>query len=218
MKCVKTLGSSAIVAVAFVAFIGTNTASGTVLCKKQGEAGSGGTGTTCPSGFAYAAETKLHARATSLEEPVILELDSLKLECPESTIQGKTSGEGGEGLGVSIAVEVLTFLECPHCEFRVLKAGTVTISWISGTHAGTVTSNGTEMTWSCFIPGVGTDHCIYRTENTHLGAIAGGTQATLEVETSIPAVPTGLFCSEAMAWEGTYTVTEPSALYVAEKT
>jgi hypothetical protein len=153
-----------------------------------------------------------------LEEPVILETEYLRMECPESTIQGKTSSEGGEGQAVSLPIESMTFLQCPHCEFTFLKAGAVTISWISGTHDGTVTSNGTEITTSCFFPGIGKDHCIYRTENTDLGTIVGGSPATLEVKAFTPTVPTGLFCSEGLTWEGTYTVTGPSPLYIAETT
>lgn len=220
MRYVKAWFVAAVGAMASVVFIGGNTASAAVLCKKQGEGTP--TGITCPTGSAYEGETNLHAVVVSEKAPVILKTTILeqewKQECPESTLKGKTGNEGGEGQAVSITVEVLTFLMCPSCEIIMLKNGFLTISWNSGTHNGTVTSNGTEMTTSCFIPGLGKVHCIYRTEKTHLGTIVGGSPAILEVKALVPKVPTEFFCSEGLTWEGSYTVTEPSPLYIADKT
>lgn len=222
MKYVKTWVFAAVAAMALAASIGGNTALATVLCKQQGAFGGEGTGTTCPAGFAYEAGSKLHAVVVSQEEPVILRSEileqELNLECPESTIQGKTSNEGEKGQAVSMTVEALTFLKCPNCEITMLKNGTVTVTWNSGTHNGTVTSSGTEMTTRCFYVGLGFLHCIYRTESTPLGTIVGGSPATLEVKASIPKVATDFFCSEELTWEGTYSLTEPSALYVAQST
>lgn len=215
MKYFKTLGLAVIAVTALMALVGVGTASATVLCKKTGESTT--TGTICPVGQAYEAGTLFDGFVESLEKPMILKTEYLKLQCPRSTVRGETSNEGGEGLSVSIPLQAVTTENCA-CQFlAMLRTGTLAINWIEGTHNGTVTSSGTEFTTRC-TGSLGEQHCIYGTEKTDLGTLKGGEPAILEIKATLSRLPTDPLCPLTMTWEGTYTVSSPKPLYVAGET
>jgi hypothetical protein len=215
MKYVKMSGVAALAVVILVALVGAGTASATVLCKKPGEGTT--TGTKCPAGQAYEAGTTFDAFLESLEAPMILKTKYLELKCPQSTVRGNTSNEGGEGSPVSIPLEFVTTGMCACAHLAMLSTGTLSIAWIEGTHNGTVTSSGTEFTTRCS-GSTGEQHCIYETKETDLGTLKGGEPAILEIKATLSRKGTELFCASTMTWEGTYTVLGPESLYVAGET
>jgi hypothetical protein len=214
MRYIKTLGPAAVVAVALMAFVGAGTASATVLCKKPGEGTT--TGTTCPTGQAYEAKAIFDAKVESMTEPVTLKIPFKTMDCFESTIKGSLTSAGGEKQAVSISAEVLALATCP-CTLAVLSPGTYNIEWNSGTHSGTVTSSGVEITVECERLPKEWVHCVYKTENTDLGTLKGGEPAKLEINASLPRKFPLAPCGE-MIWEGNYTVMAPTVLYVAGET
>jgi len=215
MKYVKISGLVALAAVTLVALVGVGSASATVLCKKPGEGTT--TGTKCPTGQAYEAGTKFDAFLETLEEPMILKTQYLELQCPQSTVAGATSNEGGESLAVTIPLEFVTTAKCACAFLAMQSAGTLTIDWIEGTHDGTVTSSGTVFTTRCK-GSLGEQHCLYGTEKTDLGTLKGGEPAILEINATLSRKATDPSCPLTMTWEGNYTVLGPESLYVAGET
>lgn len=224
MKYVKMLGLAAIAAAALMAFVGASSASATVLCQenpiaKEGEK----TGTTCPATKAYPKETEIHAVLDPGTGNAKLVTAFKTIECSESTVKGKTSNEGGlnekgEDEPVTGNVETLTFGGC-NCEVKVLSGGTLSVSWISGTHNGTLKSSNAEVTTFCEKTLFGNVHCIYRTSATDIGVLTGGNPATMDIEKSnIPRLETNAICSEQAEWSAKYEVTSPKPLYVAGHT
>jgi hypothetical protein len=211
MKHLKMLCLAAVVVAALTAFVGAGAASATVLCKTPGTGTT--TGTTCPLGWAYGAGQEIHAVNVG---NVTRDTRFKNITCTSSTFKGTTSAL--EGTPLSGPEGTLTFGSCG-CTVTVLKAGTLTIEWISGTHNGTLTSDGTELTTICTVLGLPI-HCTYATNNTHLGTLAGGTDPTFTIAANIPvdeANSDGV-CPEEDKLTATYTVTDPQPLYVAAHT
>jgi hypothetical protein len=191
---------------------------GGVLCKAKGSGSP--TGTICPSGEAYPKETEIHAVN---EGNLVLTTGSefTEITCKTGTIIGKTSNQGSETESVAGSVEAknLTWRECstPNgaCTVTTAKGGTVEVSWIEGTHNGTLTSNGAEITSNCSSI-FGTIHCIYKPKTADLGTLTGGSPATGDIEsTPITIVSTSGLCPSEPKWDAKYEITAPKPLYVA---
>jgi hypothetical protein len=202
MRYIKMLGLAVVASAALVALIGAGTASATAFCQVEGSGG------LCP-GEAYSAGQEIDA-ALSSGTKVKLKTEVATVECSESTIKGETSSE--EGTPLSGPVSTLSFGSC-NCEVKVLKTGTISTEWIAGTNNGTPRLTGSEITTSCSTV-FGNVHCLYKTENTDLGALTGGSPATLDLNTEIPRLATSFLCSEKAHWEGNYEFTAPKPLYV----
>jgi RHS repeat-associated protein len=216
MKFLKILGLTVMAAVALMAFAGAGTASATVLCK---EAGTGSpTGTSCPSGQGYGAGQEIRAVNKGT---VTLDTTFKTVECKSSEIKGETSKEGSASETVTGPEGSLSFSSCNCSTVTVVKAGTLEIHWISGTHNGTVTSNNSKVTTICKAPIFGFNvHCTYVTSNTDIGVLTGGSPATFTSSATIPVLEAesdGL-CPEESKWTATYEVTAPKPLYVASAT
>lgn len=211
MKYLKMLGLAAVAAAALMAFVGSSTASATVLCKVPGTGTT--TGTTCPAGEAYPSGTTVKAQLVA--GTVAKLTTSFKtVECKKSTTEGATSAE--EATQLTGPEGTLTFSEC-NCEVVVLHAGTVSTEWLAGTHNGTQRSSGSETTTTCSTL-FGNVHCIYTTSNTDLGTLTGGNPAKLDASAEVGRLTTNAACAEKALWEAEYEVTTPKPLYVAGHT
>jgi len=202
MKYAKML-CLAVAAAALVAFVGASSASATVLCSTTPNAEG-----VCPSGWTYPAGTSIHAVNTTT---VRLDTTFKTVECTGSTITGETSNKGSASETITGPEGTLTFSGC-NCTVNVLKAGTLEIHWISSTHNGTVTSNGSEVTVTCSTI-FGNVHCIYVTENDSIGDLTGGNPAIFHSTAVIKRKATNGLCSEESTWTATYEVTSPKPLY-----
>jgi len=213
MKYVKMLGLAAVAAAALMAFVGASTASATVLCKTPGTGSP--TGTTCPEGWAYGANTTIHAVATG---PTILEDEgkAFTVECKKSTLHATTTNEGNATETPVAHVLSLLFEECDS-EVKVLANGSLEVHWIEGTHNGTLTSTGAEVTITKSTI-FGKVHCIFKTNNTSVGDITGGNPAIFHSTAKIPKLTTSALCPEPAIWTATYEITEPTPLYVTGHT
>jgi hypothetical protein len=198
MKYVKMLGLAAVAAAALMAFVGAGTASATTL--------------TGEGGAILKSGTTIHAifEATEKVPKATLTTSFKNIECAKSTVQGKTTNE--TGTAVTGSVSTLTFEEC-NCEVKVLKTGTLSITWTEKTN-GTLTSSGAEVTASCSTI-FGNVHCIYATSATHLGTLTGGTTATMDIESAgIPRLTTNSLCDTEANWDAHYKVDIPDTLNV----
>jgi hypothetical protein len=90
-----------------------------------------------------------------------------------------------------------------------IAAGKLEIAWTSGYNGKVTWSGGTiEMTR------LGTT-CRYKTENTAIGTITGGSPATIDVEGKLPFHSGSPLCgTEAYPLTGSYKVASPSSLFV----
>jgi len=122
-------------------------------------------------------------------------------------IEGTVKGHGGN---VVVPLSSLATSGCTDSwHATTVAAGKLEVSVTSG-YNGTVTwSEGTvELTRS------GTT-CRYKSANTHLGTITGGSPATIDIEGKLPFHSGSPLCGEeAYALTGTLKVTSPSSLYV----
>jgi hypothetical protein len=221
MKYVKMLSLAAVAAAALMAFVGASTASATVLCKTPGTGTP--TGTTCPANQAYPAGTEIHAVS---EGNLVLTTGSefTEITCKKSTIKGLTSNEGSatETVKVTGSASTITWEECstPNggCTVTTVKPGTLEVHWIEGTHNGTLTSTGAEITSNCASI-FGNIHCIYQAANEDLGTVTGGAPATADFEsTPVNIVSTSGLCPSGPKWDAKYQITSPNPLYVAGHT
>lgn len=207
MKSLKMLGLAAVAAAALMAFVGSGTASATILCKVEA------TGGSCPEGQAYPEKTTVEAHLVT-GTVAKLETSFKTIECKKSATKGETGTE--EANELTGPEGTLTFEEC-NCEVKVLKAGTVSTEWIEGTNNGTQRSTGSESTTTCSTI-FGSVHCIYVTEKTDLGTLTGGSPAKVDANATIPRLTTNGLCAEKSQWKAEYEVTAPKPLYVSQRT
>jgi hypothetical protein len=212
MKYVKMLGLAAVAAAALMAFVGASSASATVLCTTQGTGSP--TGTTCPANQAEPAGTEIHAVNKGT---VTLDGEAFNIECAASTIKGKTSNEGSATETVKGKIETLTFTSCGPSTVTVLKAGELEIHWKEGTHNGTLTGNGQEIT-TVTSTIFGNIHCIFSVTNQSLGDVTGGNPAIFTSNAKIKQLPTNGLCPNEGAWTATYEITNPKPIFIAGHT
>lgn len=198
----RMLGLAVVATAALMAFVGVSSASATVLCSTNSNPC---TGTKYPAGT----EVKSNLAAGTKS---VLSTEFQKIECSKSTVAGKTSNAGGATETVKGSVETLTFEEC-NCTVAVLKKGGWEYHWISGGPNATVTWNGQETTVTCSTI-FGNVHCIYVTENTHVGTITGGSRAKMHWNPSWPRLPTNSLCSSQATGSAEYEISTPDPLFI----
>jgi hypothetical protein len=134
------------------------------------------------------------------------------LICNESTVEGNIESHGA-GVAASGQVATLDFSQCNE-HLTVLKRGSLSIVGKNPTGNGTVTWTGAELT-IVYTSRFGAIHCIYATNNTSFGTIAGAQSsaghATLHIEANIPRVVTSGLCgSDPAELTGSYQFTVPT--------
>src|SRR6478752_4736471 len=218
MKHVRIVGLAVVAAAALMALVGASTASATVLCKTI-PAGSP-TGTTCPAGWALQAGDKIHATLTTGTDGTLTTNETFKpnITCKKTTIEVEITAEGSATATARGNVTALTIEECGENEVKTLTKGSVEIHWIEGTHNGTLTGTGTEIT--TVTPSIfGNIHCIYTTNATDLGTVTGGEPAILTANSqALGKLVTSSLCPPAPTWDANYKVTNHFKLYVASIT
>jgi hypothetical protein len=198
MRYIKMLGLAAVAAAALMALVGASTASATTI---HGSGGKLAKGTTINAVLKAGTEAVLQAGFGNIA-------------CGESTVHGTTSTTGGAAETVKGSIGTLTFGACTGDTVTVLAPGSLEIHHITGTTNGTLTGSGSEAT--TISHNVGGVHCIYKTENTHIGTLTGNTKgnAILQAEATLIRVPTSFLCASSAKWTATYEVTTPSPLWV----
>ncbi|HEU4462956.1 MAG TPA: hypothetical protein VFR75_10225 [Solirubrobacterales bacterium] len=190
MKYVKILGLLAVAAAALMAFAGTAMA----------------TTVTTTTGGAAATPT-IHA--VNSGGHVTLANPIANISC-SSTVEGKVESHGA-GVTAKGNISKLEFTGCTNSwHVTAITNGSLEVHYTSG-HNGVLTSSGAKVDTTRF--GV---TCVYETNNTSIGTVAGGNPAVLTIAASIP-INTGessSLCGTGNAkWEGKYATT--SALYIA---
>lgn len=199
MKYLKTLGLIAAAAAALMGFVGT--ASAATL--------------TSPVNTVLGVGTVIKATSEHVELT-----GSITTTCTHSVLEKRITHQGGDSptKTVTANIEYLDFTNCGPTTITVVNGGSVEVHSI-GNNTGTVTSTGlliTKLTHSFFL---GTSHCIYKTNNTHLGTLkgtghSGNTTATLEITAALLQEPTDGLCGSDAEWHADYKVNTPHHLWV----
>ena len=202
MKYVKMLGLAAVAAAALMAFVGSSTASATVLCST----------TTTPCNSLVKVGTKIGFVA---EGPTLLKetappggkgetLD----ECEGSDVTGEltTSNTGP-----------ITTLDWTGCKFTTttIELGKLEITGpLTGTSNGTVKADA-EIKVTISIPLFGS--CVYGVKaGTSLGTLTEGKPATFDaLAVAIKLSGSSFTCPETSNWSGSYTMNEPASTTIA---
>jgi len=205
MKYSKMLGLAAVAAVALVAIVGAGSASATptVLCKENN--------TECTkAGKTYGAMTAFKA---TVDKALVFKFDlgggvTYSYTCTTSTMEGEITNAGGAG-NVLINLETFTLTNCTCPETTVLNAPSLAVAFVPGTMNGELTSAGMNVTFKCM------GHCRYG--DGVIGTLTGGAMGTIDLAGSLKRLEGGAFCPASASWSGSYTVTAPEPVWVAEK-
>jgi hypothetical protein len=200
MKYIKMLGLAAVVAGAFMAFVGAGSASATVLC----------TTNTTPCTSKVPAGTEITSMLK--EGKAVLTAGFGKLECATSEVNGhtKTTGEGGSEGGASGPITTLAFGSC-NGTVETLATGNLSLAWTSGMN-GNLTAS--EFSVHTVIAGVS---CKYGGTVSEKITFTGGAPAVIKAEEApIPKTEGGFLCGNPAHWTATYEVTSPNPLYLSE--
>jgi hypothetical protein len=157
-----------------------------------------------PAGTVYTGSLVAEA-----EGHVVLHNPIAKIECA-SKVEGTVESHGA-GVTAGGKISSLSFTGCTDSwHVTVVAAGSLEVH-NSGGGNGTVTSSGATVEATRF--GV---TCRYATSSTDIGTFTGGSPATLDISAGIPFHSGSIFCgSGPTTWTGSYKVTTPTALAVA---
>jgi hypothetical protein len=199
MKHLKILGLAIGVAAAFMAFVGAGSASAAVLCNTN----------STPCGSKVTAGTEIKAQLGAGTKAV-LAAGFAKIECEESTVNGKVENAGSATEEVSGPINTLTFGKCTG-KVSVKKSGKLFVGYTTGTMNGPLSSEGAEVE----VEQVGVN-CTYGTPTKKtIGPVTGGAPAKLAAEASLAKIAGGFLCASPATWTASYEVTSPNPLYVA---
>lgn len=200
MNYLKTLGLSAVAAVAIAGFLGAGSASATVLCKT--------TATPCGAGNIYggALSTSLAASTSA----VFKETGGTTFNsCTGSEIKTATSDSGGASKPVVVKIEALTFSGCSATTTVLNPTATLEVKHSAGTDNGTIEGKGelSVKIKTAFI------ECVYAVGASlrEFGTFTGGKPAAIDIHTVLAFVSGNFTCPNDVTWEGKYTVTSPAS-------
>lgn len=202
MKHLKMVGLAAVAALALFAITGAGSASATVLCKKN----------LTPCGAETYGKVAFKASLESETTEFFFDLGagkSYSYTCTGSTMEGNVTNVGSEKSNVIIGLETFTLTNCTCPETTVLSVPSLAVEWTSGTMNGGLTSANLDVTFNCM------GHCKYG--DGKIGVLTGGAMATIDVSGTLNKIEGGENCPATAKWTGSYTVTAPEPLYVAQK-
>lgn len=216
MRHLKMLGLAAVAALAVMALVGAGSASASVLCKvKPSAENKCPAGETLPKGTAIEG-TSSHAELVNTGKPNVL--------CEASSVGGTTTSAGSSKENVKGSITTLTFTKCKTTSGTIVSC-TVNaqgLPYSAEVLSSAVVGNGTmnvskgKASVSC---GFGILQCVFGAPSLSL-AVTGGNPAmvvaneatmTLEKESGFEE------CPSSSNWNATYTVTNPTALWVAKE-
>jgi hypothetical protein len=214
MRIIKMLGLAAVMALATTAFLGAGSASATVLCSTAPE------GEVCPEEGVLYEGTTLEASAKDVKFAEA-GYGSSDLICKTSELTVMTASMGGEGEAVAGEVSQLNFAGCKSTAANVSCTIAVTNLPYEASIEHTVEDDGlvTISNGGSGEPGFDMsclgNPCHYSFGTFNL-PLSGGSPASL-IALRENTVKTSGFCGGVTnsSWTGTYTIAEPSAVFVA---
>jgi hypothetical protein len=204
MKLIKTLGFTAIAAIAAMALLGANSAmanTSTSLCKVSTN--------PCPPASLYPSGTVIEGLAVN---PVFLGTFFGivgEIECDHSVISGKTEGALSQPLVVKVTLITFTG-NCEStfggtCTITTAKTGKLDLLR-TGPNAGIATSLGNEITVAC--SGFPSIECTFGGEPPL--AANGSSTKTLTANNAPLVAVSGSACPSSPRWDAKYSIIKPT--------
>jgi hypothetical protein len=208
MNHLKMLGLAAVAATGLMAFLGTGTASATVLCETNVSSG-------CTSAWDVTNGTTLlftGEGSTTVTGPFGEVIDT----CTGGTTEGNTSSTGSSTTTVTRNSTKVEFTGCTKTT-TVVSGGSLEIHNVSGTKNGTVTSSG--LTFIVHNTPLGA--CQFETRSTDMGTLTGKDNTatgkpTLDQGADNAAMIPSENCHITGIMEGSYEYTGTTPFNVAE--
>lgn len=214
MRYVKMLGLAVVAAAALAVFFGASSASASTICSKNN--------TPCKTTAEGMHETGTEIIASvKAGTKAILKAGIFTVECGEGTAEIVTTNTGEKGVNLTGNLSELTFgacgkavvtVESPLTAKKTTAAGE--LSHTAGTMNGGLTvKEGVKVKIEMF-----GETCFYGGPVTEKLTVIGGEPATMKAEKAkIERLKgSGPFCANPATWEAEYSVTSPTALFVAE--
>jgi len=203
MKHMKIFGLCLLGAVAAMALLGVGTASATKLCTENKS--------PCPAGSTIKTGSAIKAQLVAGTKSVFT-TSILTVECSESTIEGKTTSEGG-GAGVAVKGEItaVVWSKCQTPGGGACTASPLGLPWLSevtGTGGnGTMTVNKAAGKFSCGVT------CEYEASSVAT-SVTGGSPAVIKASKASFNKKGGIFCPATATWSSEYEITTPKPVFV----
>ena len=217
MKYLKTVGLTAVAALAFMAFVGLGTASATTLCKtgtpEESVCGAG-------AGKKKTSATDESITASSTNSKLTGGSATFNISCTSSSTT--VTATGNSGTTVPGEVTALSFTGCStESGITCTNPSVKNLPYPGSIEAGTggdsklKTEKGTEAE-----PKIGASivcggfvSCEFLTNKAELTGTNGSPTNFVAKEVNLPK-KSGLFCPSAAKWDGTYNVTSPAGFTV----
>ena len=211
MKYLKMLSLAAIAAASLMALVGVGSASAAELCS---------TSTTPCSGTKYESGTPLHANLESGTKATLTN-SITNVTCEASTVEGKTTSNGGSGVAITGEITNLTFTT--NCKTASGTACTVTV--INKPYPATISGGGTAAgatsTLTVSDPsGAGATvvcgfliNCTFTTTDASL-SVKNEADGSPTATASVILTRSGGICPSTSTWDAAYDITNPSPLFI----
>jgi hypothetical protein len=202
MKSMKILGLCLLAVMAAMASLGAGTASATKLCSVNTS--------PCPAGNTYGKGTSIKTQLVAGTKST-MSSGFTTVTCTESSMNGKTTSEGGAG-AVTGEITSVTWKNCTS------GLGSCTASALNTPWPAEVTGSGGSGTMSVKNAGgkftCGGVTCEYEASKASV-SITGGNPAKAKASSvSFTKIGGSFFCSSTASWTSEYEVTSPKPLFI----
>jgi len=202
MNHIKMLGLCLVAALAVTALLGAGTASATKLCSKNES--------PCKAENTIKSGSTIKGQLVAGTEAVFV-TSLLTVRCTESTIEGKTTSEGGKGVNVTGSISSVVWKNCKsgstNCTTTALKLPwTSEVSGSGG--SGTMSVFNAAGKFTCNVT------CEYEAK-TAATSVTGGNPAIVKAEKiGFSKIGGSFLCPGTATWSSEYEVTTPKPLFV----
>jgi hypothetical protein len=206
MKHLKMLSICLGAALVLMALVGAGTASATRLCSENKS--------PCPAGSIYKKGTSIKANLVPGTKSVMTS-GFVTIECSSSTMNGKTTSDGGAGVAVKGEITSVTWKNCQTSGGSSCTASALGTPWpveVSGSGGnGTMTVSGAAGKFTCSVT------CEYEAKSASVSATGGNPAKIKASNVSFSRIGGSFFCSSSASWTSEYEVTSPKPLFVVSE-
>jgi hypothetical protein len=202
MKYMKTLGLCLVAAIAAMAVIGAGTASATKLCSVNSA--------PCPAGNTYGKGTAINTQLVAGTKTTFVS-GFVTINCTESTMNGKTTSEGGAG-AVTGEISSVAWKNCTS------NLGSCTATALKTPWPAEVTGSGGNGTLTVTHPGgkftCGGTTCEYEASSASVSVTGGNPAKAKASGISFKKIGGSFLCSSTATWTAELEVTAPKPLFI----
>jgi hypothetical protein len=206
MKHMKMLGLCLLGVLTAMALVGAGTASATKLCSENKS--------PCPAGSTIKSGSAIKAQLVSGTKSVFT-TSFLTVECSESTIEGKTTSEGGAGVAVKGEISSVVWKSCKTSGGGACTASALGLPWLSEVTgsggSGTMTVSSAAGKFTCGFT------CEYESKSVSTSATGGNPALIKANKASFNKKGGSFLCPATATWTSEYEVTTPKPLFVVSE-